>query len=332
MESMRTITLEEHFVTESFIRATGSFGPGAPPQLAAMRPKLLDLGRGRIDAMDEGEIDLQVLSLAAMGFDALNAATATPLARDVNDEAAAAVRANPGRLAAFACLALKDPESAARELERCIQQLNFPGVLLDGTTGGLFLDHPRFTPVFEAAVALNVPIYLHPAPPPESVFDTYFTGLPQGVGHILSIAGWGWHAETALHTLRLIASGVLDRFPSLQLILGHMGEMLPMALARTSLALSHVARLRQPVADYFQTNIHLTTSGYFTQPPLRCALDVVGIDRLMFSVDYPFSPTTKGRAYLAELEPTFSSEDFGKLTHRNAETLLRLAQTPPASE
>jgi predicted TIM-barrel fold metal-dependent hydrolase len=321
---MRTITLEEHFVTESFLRATGAYGNATPAWLDALQPKLLDLGAGRIAAMDDAGIDLQVLSLAAIGFDALDASTATSLASDVNDELATAVRANPSRLAGFACLALKDLESAAKELERSIKKLGFCGVLLDGTTAGKFLDDPQFPPVFEAAVALNIPVYLHPAPPPEAVSDTYFTGLPAGVGHMLSIAGWGWHAETALHTLRLIASEVFDRFPTLQLIIGHMGEMLPMALARTSQALSHVAKLRQPVAAYFQSNIHLTTSGYFTQPPLRCAIDVVGMDRLMFSIDYPFSPTSKGRDYLVELEQFLSAEDLAKLTHRNAEALLNL--------
>ena len=321
---MRTITLEEHFLTESFLRAANAAGNAAPAWLDALKPKLLDLGAGRIAAMDEGGIDLQVLSLAATGFDELDASTATQLASDVNDELAAAVQANPARLAGFSCLGLKDPNSAAKELERSIQKLGFCGVLLDGTTDGKFLDDPRFTPVFEAAVALNIPIYLHPAPPPKVVFETYFSGLPAGVGHMLSIAGWGWHAETALHTLRLIASGIFDRFPTLQLIIGHMGEMLPMALARTSLGLSHVAKLRQPVAEYFQSNIHLTTSGYFTQPPLQCALDVVGIDRLMFSVDYPFSATTKGSDYLTELEKVLNVDDMKKLTHRNAEALLKL--------
>jgi predicted TIM-barrel fold metal-dependent hydrolase len=321
---MRTITLEEHFVTESFLRATDAYGNAAPAWLDALQPKLLDLGAGRIAAMDDAGIDLQVLSLAAIGFDALDASTATSLASDVNDELAAAVRANPSRLAGFACLALKDPESAAKELERSIKKLGFCGVLLDGTTAGKFLDDPQFTPVFEAAVALNIPIYLHPAPPPEAVFDTYFTGLPAGVVQMLSIAGWGWHAETALHTLRLITSRIFDRFPTLQLMIGHMGEMLPMALVRTSQALSHVAKLRQPVAAYFRSNIHLTTSGYFTRPPLQCALDVVGIDRLMFSIDYPFSSTTKGSDYLAELEPFLSAQDLAKLTHRNAEALMSL--------
>lgn len=321
---MRTITLEEHFVTESFLRATGAYDKAAPPWLVQLQPKLLDLGAGRIAAMDEAGIDVQVLSLAALGFDALDALTATALSQDVNEELAAAVRANPSRLAGFASLALKDPGSAAKELERSIRKLGFRGVLLDGTTDGLFLDDPRFTPVLEAAVALDTPVYLHPAPPPEQVFDVYFKGLPEGVGQMLSIAGWGWHAETALHTLRLITSGVFDRFPTLQLIIGHMGEMLPMALARTSKALSHIARLRQPVAAYFQSNIHLTTSGYFTQPPLQCALDVVGIDRVMFSIDYPFSPTTNGRDYLTELQQNLSPGDLARLTHLNAEALLRL--------
>jgi predicted TIM-barrel fold metal-dependent hydrolase len=316
---MRTITLEEHFLTESFVRATGA------PRFAALEPQLLDLGAGRIAAMDKAGIDLQVLSLASMGFDALDAATATALARDVNDELAAAVQAQPGRLAGFAMVALQDPNSAAAELDRCVTRLGFPGAMVDGTIGGLFLDDPRFLPFFEAAAHLNVPVYLHPALPPEPVRQAYFSNLPGDLGFFLSIAGWGWHAETALHTLRLIVSGLFDRLPSLQLIIGHMGEGLPFALARSSGILSQGApHLRQPVSAYFRTNIHLTTSGYFTQPPLRCALDVVGSDRVMFSIDYPFSSINRGREFLDHLRGPLSSEDLDRLTHRNAKSLLRL--------
>jgi predicted TIM-barrel fold metal-dependent hydrolase len=322
---MRTITLEEHFVTESFLRATGAYGKDLPAYMEALQPKLLDLGAGRIAAMDEAAVDFQVLSLAAMGFDSLDAATANALARDVNDELAEAVRAHPSRLGGFATLALKDPDTAAVELERCVTQLGFRGALVDGITDGLFLDDSRFLPIFEAAVHLGVPIYLHPALPPEPVKNAYFSGLPGELGHLLSIAGWGWHAETGLHTLRLILSGLFDRFPSLQLIIGHMGEGLPYALARSSGVLSQAApHLCQPVAGYFKSNIHLTTSGYFSQPPLRCAMDVVGIDRLMFSIDYPFSPNGRGRAYLDSLQELLSSEDLAKLVHRNAEALLGL--------
>ena len=316
---MRVITLEEHFITESFVRATGA------PRFAELQPKLLNLAAGRIADMDEAGVDLQVLSLASMGIDALDAATATSVVRDVNDELASAVRAHPTRFAGFASLALKDPQAAAAELDRCVTRLGFPGALVDGTTGGVFLDDPRFLPVFEAAAHLNVPIYLHPAPPPEPVRQAYFSGLPGDLGFLLSIAGWGWHAETGLHTLRLIVAGLFDRFPALQLIIGHMGEGLPYALARSSGILSAAARnLRPPVAAYFQSNIHLTTSGYFTHPPLRCAMEVVGLDRLLFSVDYPFSSNMRGRTFLDTLGELLSPEDMAKLTHRNAASLLRL--------
>ena len=159
---MRSITLEEHFLTQSFVRATGSHGVQWPEPLQA---KLLDLGAGRIADMDEAGVDLQILSLAAIGMDELDAGTATPLARDINDELASAVKANPARLAGFATLALKDPAAAAAELDRCVSRLGFYGALVDGTTGGLFLDDARFLPFFEAAVHLGVPVYLHPAPP-----------------------------------------------------------------------------------------------------------------------------------------------------------------------
>ena len=321
---MKTITLEEHFITETFVKTVTAAGEQVPPQMQAMHEKMLDLGAGRIAAMDEGGIDLQVLSLAAMGFDRLEAREATPLAADINDELAEAVRANPTRLAGFASLALKDPESAAKELERAITKLGFKGAMLDGTTEGCFLDDPRFLPVFETAVRLKVPIYLHPALPPEPVKKAYYEGLPGATGFMLSMAGWGWHSETAIHTLRLIVAGVFDRLPELQLIIGHMGEMLPMALARTSAAVSGPAHLRQTIADYFQSNIHITTSGYFTQPPLKLAAEVIGIDRMMYSVDYPFSANTKGKQFLAEAAGWMSDSDLERLTHKNAEKLLKL--------
>jgi predicted TIM-barrel fold metal-dependent hydrolase len=320
---MRTITLEEHFVTKDFLRVTGAYGQNAPA-MAAAQPKLLDLGAGRIEAMDEGGVDYQVMSLAAMGFDKLEPAEATALAADVNDELADAIKANAKRLGGFAALALKHPEGAAKEFARCVTQHGFKGALVDGTVGGCFLDDAKFTPVFEAAVHLKVPVYLHPAPPPEPVQKAYYSGLPGELGMLLSIAGWGWHAETALHTLRLITTGLFDRLPELQVIIGHMGEMLPMALARSSAVLSGPSHLRQSVADYFRTNIHLTTSGYFTQPPLKLATEVVGIDRMMYSVDYPFSANERGKKFLEEAASWLAQTDVEKLAHGNAERLLKI--------
>jgi predicted TIM-barrel fold metal-dependent hydrolase len=314
---MRTTTLEEHFLTESYVRATAEYSAKMGMQFPEMQPKLLDLGAGRIAAMDEGGVDLQVMSLVAFGLEGLNAADGTAVAREVNDELAAAVKAHPDRLAGFATLATK-------ELERCIQTLGFRGVMVNGTVDGRFLDEARFLPFFEAAAALEVPVYLHPAPPPEPVREAYYTGLPGVLGPMLSIAGWGWHSETALHTLRLIVSGLFDKVPGLQVIIGHMGEGLPFALARSSGMLSRAAKLKQPVADYFKTNIHLTTSGYFTLPPLQCALEVVGVERMMYSVDYPFSANTKGRDYLAKVAGVLSAEEMERLVGGNAARLLRI--------
>jgi predicted TIM-barrel fold metal-dependent hydrolase len=323
---MKTITLEEHFVTESFLRATGAYGKAGPPHMVELQPKLLDMGAGRIAAMNEAGIDFQMMSLAAMGFDELDAATSIAVARDVNDELAAAVKAHPTRLGGFATLALKDVDSALAELERCVTKLGFRGAMLDGTVEGLFLDDARFLPLFEAAAGLGVPVYLHPAPPPEAVKEAYFSGLPGELGHLLSIAGWGWHAETALHTLRLIVSGLFDKVPALQLIIGHMGEGLPYAMARSSGILSGPARLKQTVAKYFRTNIHITASGYFSLPPLKCALEVVGIERMMFSVDYPFSPNTRGRKFLDEASGMLTADEMEMLTHGNAERVLGLGE------
>ena len=319
---MRTITLEEHFVTQDFLGATGPYlGNLAPEQVLA---QLLDLGAGRVAAMDASGIDLQVLSLAAIGFDDLPAETATSLAHDVNAELAAAIRANPTRFAGFATLGLKEPDKAAEELTRCVTRLGFKGAMLNGTTGGLFLDDPRFTPVFEAAAALNVPVYLHPAPPPEAVMKAYFSGLTGDLGHLLSIAGWGWHAETGLHLLRLIVSGLFDRLPTLQLLVGHMGEGVPYALARSSAILSPAAKLPRTVAEYLKSNVAITTSGYFTPEPFRCAREVVGLDHLLFSIDYPFSPNTRGRSFLGTLASELTEDEMAAFTHGHAERLLHL--------
>jgi uncharacterized protein len=318
---MKTITLEEHFLTESYLRAEKD---DLSAQFSALHSKLLDLGAGRIAAMDEAGIDLQVLSLVAFALEGLDAATGTALARDVNDELAAAVKANPTRLAGFATVALKDPGAAVAELERCVSKLGFVGVMLNGTVEGKFMDDPAFLPVLEEAARLNVPVYLHPAPAPAVVKEAYFSGLPGELGNMLSIAGWGWHAETGLHTLRLIVSGVFDKVPGLQLVIGHMGEGLPFALARSSGILSGPAKLQRTVAEYFKTNIHLTTSGYFTLPPLQCALEVVGIERMMYSVDYPFSPNTKGKEFLDKVAGVLSAEDMEKFVGGNAEKVLGL--------
>jgi hypothetical protein len=292
--------------------------------MAEVGRKLTDLGEGRLADMDAAGIDVQVLSLSAVEVgDRPDAATACSRARDANDFLAESTHLHPQRYAGFAALALEDPEGSAIEMERCVTKLGFVGAMIDGTIGGQFLDNRRFEPVLAAAEGLGVPIYLHPAPPPSAVYQAYYSGLPDAVAHALSIAGWGWHAEMGLHSLRLVVAGVFDRFPKLQVIIGHMGEFIPYCLARSDLLLSRAAsHLQRRVGDYFRTNFHFTTSGYFTIPPLLCALMVFGPERIMFAVDYPFSPNTAGRALLncAPMSPAA----LDMISHGNAERLLML--------
>jgi predicted TIM-barrel fold metal-dependent hydrolase len=323
---MRTIAIEEHFSSPE-----GAAGMARAPVggttgmfLAEMGKKLRDLGQGRLADMDAAGIDMQVLSLTAMeGAEPPDPATLGERVRGANDLLAETVRGNPGRYAGFAALSPADPDKAAAELQRCVTKLGMVGGMIDGTIEGQFLDNPRFEPILAAAESLGVPLYLHPAPPPRRVFDAYFSGLPEAVAHSLSISGWGWHAETGLHSLRLVVAGVFDRFPKLQIIIGHMGELIPYCLGRSDPMLSRMApHLQRTVGDYFRTNFHITTSGYFTLPPLLCALMVLGVDHIMFAVDYPYSPNAAGRALLnsAPLSP----DDLEKIAHGNAERLLKL--------
>lgn len=321
---MRTITLEEHYATPEFLKATASLLSASRADF--MRPvesKLLDLGQGRIADMDAAGIDMQVLSLTWAGLDRLDGAVATGLAHDANDRLAAAVREYPKRYAGFAALATQEPAKAAAEFERCVRTLGFKGALIHGTTRGVFLDDPQFTPLFETAQTLDVPIYLHPAPPPQPVQEAYFGGLPGELGFFLSTAAWGWHAEAGMHSLRLIVSGVFDRFPKLKIIIGHMGEDLPFSIARADAVLSNVTKhLKRRVGEYFKEHFYITTSGYFTLPPFQCTMEVVGADRILFSVDYPYSPNTVGRKFLDSLR--VSPEELGKISGGNAERLLKL--------
>ena len=328
---MRTITLEEHYrskhVEAVLPEATNFFGPmnSANEEMGKRLAKLSNLGEQRIADMDRAGIDVQVLSHTVPSPELLEPARAIPLAQHVNDEMAEGVRRYPKRFAAFATLPVSDPAAAATELERTVKQLGFKGAMINGITQGRFLDDPFFRPIFERAEALDVPLYLHPAPPPEAIDKVYFSGLEPGLGRVLSIAGWGWHAEQGLHTLRLIATGVFDRFPKLQIIIGHMGEMIPFFLARIDAVVTPMAKmsgLKKSVADYFHSNVHITTSGLFTAPPLYLALEVVGADRILFSVDYPYSSNELGRAFLNKL--SLSPADFEKITHGNAERLRKL--------
>jgi predicted TIM-barrel fold metal-dependent hydrolase len=247
--------------------------------------------------------------------------------RDINDKLAAAVSAHPDRFAAFATVALQDPEKAVPEFVRCIKDLKFKGLMVTGSMNGIFLDDPRFTSIFEAAHALDVPIYVHPGFPPKPVTEAYYGGFPDNIGFGLSTAGWGWHAETGLHCLRLMLSGLFDRFPKLKIIVGHLGDHLPYNIARADrifgemVSESGTPPFKRRVIEYFRENFYVTTSGYFDIQPFICALGVTDVDHMLFSVDYPYASNALGREFLGTLP--VSPEHFEKITHGNAERLLK---------
>jgi hypothetical protein len=266
---------------------------------------------------------VQVLSNTGPGPDLVAGSEGIAIAREMNDHLAAAIAHHPDRFAGFAVLPMQSPDATADELARAVKDLGFVGALINGTTEGRFLDHPSYDGLLAAAVDLDVPIYLHPHLAPEPVRQAYYADLQPGASRVLEGAGWGWHSETAIHILRLVLAGRLDKHPQLRLIIGHMGEMLPMMLARADMVFAHdIAHLERPVSRTILDQVWLTTSGIFTETPFLAALATFGIDRIMFSIDYPYSANALGRAFLDSL--SLDPADMAKLTHGNADAALKL--------
>ena len=328
---MRVVALEEHFTVPALARridpdamSRRGFRPRKAPTSGPNPLDLLpDIGEARLKAMDAAGITIQVLSNTGPGPDLVPGADGIALARELNDHLAAAIARHPDRYAGFAVLPMQSSEACAAELARAVKDLRFSGALINGTTQGRFLDHPSYDGLLAAAVELDVPIYIHPHLPPEPVRQAYYSDLPPGAARVLQSAAWGWHSETAIHVLRLVMAGTLDRHPRLKLIIGHMGEMLPMMLQRIDeVSAVDTDHLSRPVSRAILDQVWLTTSGIFSEPPLLAALLTFGIDRIMFSVDYPYSPNSKGRDFLGRL--SLAPADMAKFTHRNADALLKL--------
>jgi len=330
---MRIVTLEEHF---SLLDVGGRSAPPPAVADAANMPAVIrgvgdnitDIGEGRIAEMDRHGITVMVLSKAGIHMgpsaDMFDGDEAVAFARAFNDECARRIAKYPDRFAAFAHLAASVPEAAADELERTVTQHGFKGALISGMVRGCFLDDARFEPLLARAEKLDVPIYIHPGPPPAEVRKAYYEGsFPRQISMGLATFAWGWHYETALHVVRLAVSGTLDKFPRLNLIIGHMGEALPFVLARCehqfSTELSHLSR---PLSKIITDQVYVTSAGFFSNPPFLAALQTFGIDRLMFSVDYPYASHADGRAFLDKLP--LSPVDLEKFAHGNAERLLKL--------
>jgi hypothetical protein len=296
---MRTIGTEEHFVTDEVLAAWDRLDDRAredsPPSVIPeeTQSRLLEVGERRIAAMDEAGLDVQVISLTSPGLHNLPAEEAVRLQLETNDRIAELVNAHPERIQGLATLATPAPEAAATELERAVTQLGLHGALLFGRTGERNLDHPDNWPIFEAAASLRAPLYIHPQQPQSRVRSAIYSGFGEPLDTVFATGGIGWHYESGIQFLRLALAGVFDRFPDLQVLLGHWGEVVLFYLDRAD-RLAVQAKLPLRFSEYMRQNAYVTAGGIYSQRYLHWALEVVGVERVMFATDYPYQPGPEG--------------------------------------
>ena len=343
---MKIICLEEHAIDSALAQATRQAVAAEAPYMADLedrvedtpdqhpndRPFLVstkttleraaDLATGRLAEMDKHGIDMQILSYSNIP-QLLPATEGIELTRAANDRLAAAVRANPTRFAAFAALPWQDPQAAAAELDRAVHELGMVGTLLIGRPGDTFLDDPRYQPVLAKLNELKVPLYVHPGAPLPQVQKPYYGGLDKEVSARLSLFAWGWHNEAGVHVLRMILAGLFDKYPDLQVISGHWGELVPFYLQRIDDALTpRMTGLSRTVTDIYKSHVFVTPSGMLYGPHFDFILKVLGPDRILYAIDYPYLTLNGSRRFLEQL--SIPQQDKENIAHRNAETLLRL--------
>lgn len=316
---VKKIALEEAFTFAPFKDDEQALCRALNPTWGAyVDRRIADLTDLRLADMDAAGIDVQVLSLTSPGIQSLeDPDRAVRVAREANDLVAGVVRDHPERFAAFAALPCQDPEAAVAELERAVTQLGLVGALVNGHTGGVYLDDARHLGLWEAAESLGVPIYLHPADPP--------TPFAVAAGYPLQEATFGWAFETGAQVLRLAMAGVFERFPRATAVVGHMGENLPYSLARLDDRYDFYVGeppIAEPPSAYVKRNVMVTTSGVNDPAPLRCAIDVMGVDRVMFAVDYPYQRNEPAVAFIEGAD--LDAHEREQVCHANAERLLGL--------
>ncbi len=317
------VALEEHFAIEETLGDSENFKVRGWSEL---RHKLLDIHDDRISEMDRHGIGFAILSLNAPVVQAItDTSQAIDLAVKTNDFLAEEIDRRPDRFAGFAALPMQDPDIAARELTRCVKELGFKGALVNGFSqrdtedSMIFYDLPEYRPFWQTVEELDTTFYLHPRSPIPAQ-DRHYEGHPWFLA-----PAWGFAAETSIHALRLLASGLFDEFSGLKLILGHLGEHIPYDIWRIDHRLKK-ATLEMPAkktfTEYFRSNIYLTTSGNFNTRALKCAMDVMGAERILFSVDYPFENTSDGTDWFDNLD--IGEENLLKIGRTNAERLFNL--------
>jgi len=329
---MRVVALEEHFTVPALaktidpaaIAARGHYkGRKVAPGKTSPLELLSDIDGKRIQSMDAAGITYTILSNSGAGPDLVPGPDGVTLAQKTNDYLAEIMVKHPKRFGGFAALPMATPDACAAELKRAVKDQKMVGAMIHGTTQGKFLDHPSYDALLAAAAELDVPIYIHPNVPSPEIQKAYYSDLPEGPDRVVGTAGWGWHSEVAIHVLRMVFAGTFDKHPKLKMVIGHMGEMLPVMLARLDeVSAADVAHLKRLPSKTIVDQVWITTSGIFSQPPFIAALQTFGIDRIMFSVDYPFAPDARGRDFLNEV--ALAPADMAKLCHGNADTLLKL--------
>lgn len=285
------------------------------------RRRLLDLDQERLAIMDASGVDVHLLSLTIPGVQMFDADTAVEFSVAANDALAAAVRRHPTRFAGLACFAPQSPKRAANEMERAISALKLNGFIINSHTNNEYLDEMKFWPIFEAAEALGRPIYLHPRSPSDGMAEPFHS-------YAMSGSIWGYAAETGTHAVRLIFSGVFDRFPKLKIVLGHMGEAIPYWLWR--LDFMHARRTKEGMtkklqltpSEYFRRNFAITTSGVESHDVLEYVVKVLGVDNVMWAIDYPYQPTAPAVAFMDS--SSLSTSDLAKVYHQNAERIFHI--------
>jgi 2,3-dihydroxybenzoate decarboxylase len=313
------IAIEEHYWDAELAKTYQGPEAGRPGEIF---DRLHDFDNLRIKEMDEAGIDIQVLSLGAPGTQKLGADVAAKMAREVNDRLAARIKKHPNRFAGFAALPSSVPEAAADELERCVKELGFKGAMIHGTANGEYFDNKKFWPIFARAEALDVPIYWHPSLPDPRITDIYLKEYVQDFAMVVRPA-WGFTIDTATQAIRLILSGVFEKHPRLKIILGHFGETIPFLLWRIDMALKRPGQKPLEFRHIFTSNFWLTTSGFFSDPALLCCVMEMGVDRILFAVDWPFVLDNKPAVQWMEHVP-LSAEDKVKILSGNAKRLLRM--------
>ncbi|MEA3194852.1 MAG: 5-carboxyvanillate decarboxylase [Betaproteobacteria bacterium] len=324
LDRYRQLLAEKPESWDPGFRSLWGFFLGSTERATSLVSRIQDLGSQRIADMDATGIAKQLVFLSSPGVQVFDAATAASLSVRFNDELAEKIRANPSRFAGLAAIAPHAPADAARELERSVKSLGLKGAVVNSHTQGEYLDDPKCWEIFEAAQALDVPIYIHPNTPPRDMIGPF---LPRG----LDGAIYGFAVETGLHLLRIVVAGVFDRFPKLRVVVGHLGEGLPFWLFRLDFMHASMVRaerypgvkpLQRKLSEYFKENIWVTTSGMQWQPAILFAISVLGIERVMYAMDYPYQ-FVPDEVKVTDGLP-ISAADRKKLYQDNVERVFKL--------